>query len=61
MSGTYARAQATVRDAEVAAREVADKARKASASGALWLFVSLLIGAFAASLAATLGGRQRDA
>jgi hypothetical protein len=61
VSGTYARAQATVRDAEVAAREVADKARKASAYGALWLFVSLLIGAFAASLAATLGGRQRDA
>jgi hypothetical protein len=61
VSGTYARAQATVRDAEVAAREVADKARKASAYGALWLFVSLLIGAFVASLAATFGGRQRDA
>lgn len=61
VSDTYARAQAAVRDAEVAAREVADTARKASAYGALWLFVSLLIGAFAASLAATFGGRQRDA
>jgi len=57
----YAKAQAKVRDAEVAAREAADKARKASAFSALWLFVSLLIGAFIASLAATYGGRQRDA
>jgi len=35
--------------------------RKASAHSALWVFVALLSGAFAASLAATLGGRQRDA
>ena len=58
---TYARAQAKLRDAETAAREAADKARKASAYAALWLFISLLIGAFVASLAATYGGRQRDA
>jgi hypothetical protein len=45
----------------VAAREAADKARKASAYSAMWLFVSLLIGAFVASLAATFGGRRRDA
>jgi hypothetical protein len=57
----YAKAQASVRDAEVAAREAADKARKASAYSALWLFVSLLVGAFVASLAATFGGRSRDA
>ena len=57
----YARAQMTLRSAEVAARDAADKARKASAYGALWLFVSLLIGAFVASLAATYGGRRRDA
>ena len=38
----------------------ADKARKASAYAALWIFVSLLAGAFVASLAATFGGRQRD-
>lgn len=57
----YAKAQAKVRDAEVAARDAADKARKASAYSALWLFVSLLIGAFVASLAATFGGRRRDA
>ena len=58
---TYARFQAKLKDAEVAAREAADKARKASAYSALWLFISLLIGAFCASLAATYGGRQRRA
>jgi hypothetical protein len=26
----------------------------------LWIFVALLAGAFSASLAATVGGRQRD-
>ena len=45
----------------MAARDAADKARKASAYSALWLFVSLLTGAFVASLAATYGGRRRDA
>jgi len=61
VTDVYAKAQAKVRDAEVSAREAADKARKASAYSALWLFVSLLIGAFVASLAATFGGRRRDA
>ena len=61
VTDTYARAQAQAREAETDARAAADAARKASATGALWLFVSLLIGAFFASLAATFGGRQRDA
>ena len=61
VSDVYARAQTKLRNAEVAARDAADKARKASAYAALWLFVSLLIGAFVASLAATYGGRRRDA
>jgi hypothetical protein len=61
VADVYAKAQAKVRDAEVAARDAADKARKTSAYSALWLFVSLLIGAFVASLAATFGGRRRDA
>lgn len=61
VADVYARAQARFRETEVAAREAADKARKASAYSALWLFVSLLIGAFVASLAATFGGRRRDA
>lgn len=47
-------------DKAVAAKDTADKARKASATAALWLFVSLLMGAFAASFTAIYGGRQRD-
>ena len=57
---TYARLQTELRDTEAAARAAADKARKASAYAALWLFIGLLIGAFVASLCATFGGRQRD-
>ena len=47
-------------DAELAAKQAAEKARKATIYATLWLFVSLLIGAFTASLAATWGGRGRD-
>ena len=61
VAAVFAKAQAKARETELAAREAADKARKASAYSALWLFVSLLIGAFVASLAATYGGRLRDA
>jgi len=61
VTDTYARLQARLNDAQAAAKDAADKARKASAYAALWLFISLLIGAFVASLAATFGGRQRDA
>jgi hypothetical protein len=60
VSATYARAQTRLNDAERATRDAADQARKVSAYGALWLFVSLLVGAFVASWAATLGGQQRD-
>jgi hypothetical protein len=38
----------------------AENTRKAAARLSLWLFVALLIGAFCASYAATIGGRQRD-
>jgi hypothetical protein len=61
VSDTYARVQAKLRDAETAAKDAAEKGRKASAYATLWLFISLLIGAFCASLAATFGGRRRDA
>ena len=60
VADTFARLQAKAKETETAARDAADKARKASSYGALWLFVSLLIGAFCASLAATYGGRRRD-
>jgi len=48
------------RQAEQTAREAADAARKGAAAFALWAFASLLIGAFVASFAATIGGRARD-
>ena len=57
---TYAQMQAKARDAATTAKVAADNARKASSYAALWLFISLLFGAFVASFAATLGGRQRD-
>ena len=52
--------QTALNDAETAAREAADAAREASSYAALWLFISLLAGAFIASWMATFGGRQRD-
>jgi len=55
-----ARMRSAFDEAETTAREAADEARKASAYAALWLFITLLIGAFSASLFATFGGRQRD-
>jgi hypothetical protein len=42
------------------ARQAADSLRSATAHLLLWIFVALLIGAFSASFAATIGGRQRD-
>jgi hypothetical protein len=58
---TFAQMQAKKQQAETAAREAGDKARKASALASLWLFISFLIGAFIASLCAVYGGRLRDA
>lgn len=42
------------------AREVAERARSAAARLALWVFVSLLLGAFFSALGATWGGSRRD-
>jgi hypothetical protein len=42
------------------ARQAEDTARKVTAHFLLWLFLTLLMGAFSASYAATIGGRQRD-
>jgi hypothetical protein len=42
------------------AKDAVDKARKAAAQLSLWLTASLLVGAFAASLAAIEGGGLRD-
>lgn len=51
---------ARVEDAKVKAKQAADTARKGGATFALLGALSLVIGAFIASAAAALGGRQRD-
>ncbi len=60
VNDSFARMKAKADQAKAEAKEAADKARKASAYAALWLFISLLVGAFVASFFATFGGRQRD-
>ncbi|MEO6080167.1 MAG: hypothetical protein ABIQ86_10360 [Steroidobacteraceae bacterium] len=60
VTSTYAAAQRKLQDAEAKARSLADEARKNAAYASLWIFVSLLLGAFFASLMATVGGRRRD-
>jgi hypothetical protein len=51
---------AQMKAAEDKAKQAADAARKASASASFYLFFSMLIGAFIASAAGAIGGRQRD-
>ena len=51
---------AAINDAKTKAKEAADAARKAGATFALVSALSLVIGAFIASVAAAYGGRQRD-
>jgi len=57
----YGQARQAVEDAKLKAQQAADAAAKVAAMAALWTFVSLLCGAFVASLAAIWGGRRRDA
>ena len=57
----YAKAHQAVEDAKIKAKEAADTAAKVAAWSTLWMFITLLIGAFFASLCATFGGRRRDA
>jgi len=51
---------AAVIGAETKAKETADSARKAAAEASIYTALSLLIGAFIASVAAAIGGRLRD-
>jgi hypothetical protein len=53
-------AEQRVSDVLSQARQAADTARKAVAHSLYWTFLALLIGAFCASFAATIGGRRRD-
>ncbi|MGE5985382.1 hypothetical protein ACQJ21_04120 [Klebsiella michiganensis] len=60
VQAVYDKAQANVKEAKEKAQQAADAARKTTSYVTLWSFISLLIGAFVASLCATYGGRQRD-
>ena len=51
---------AATKDAEVKVRQAADAARKATATFAIFMALSLMIGAFVASAAAAYGGNIRD-
>jgi len=53
-------AQKRVADVTVEFQQAEDAARRTAARLLLWIFVALLMGAFSASYAATIGGRQRD-
>jgi hypothetical protein len=53
-------AERRVDETFVHAQQNADDARRAIAHTMYWTFLALLIGAFCASYAATVGGRQRD-
>lgn len=57
---TYTRLQEKMAALDAAAKDAAEKARKITIGASLWLFVSLLLGAFSASLMATYGGRVRQ-
>lgn len=54
------KATAAWEEAKQKAKEAADAARKGAALLSMWIFISLLSGAFCASLMATFGGRLRD-
>ena len=60
VSDVQTRLRASLSQAKEKAKQAADDARKATAYAALWLFITLLIGAFTASVSATWGGRRRD-
>lgn len=60
VTATYNQLSKAIVDDETAAKQAADRARKAAAYATLWTFVALLCGAFFASLCATFGGRRRD-
>ena len=57
---SQADAEKRVSDVFEEVQQSADRARKALAHLSLWLFVALLSGAFCASYAGTIGGKQRD-
>jgi hypothetical protein len=57
---SQADAERRVNEVVADAKAAADKARKAAMQVSLWLTASMLLGVFAASLAAVEGGQLRD-
>lgn len=57
---TESEAQKRVSDVVSEARQAEDTVRNVTAHVLLWSFLALLMGAFSATYAATVGGRQRD-
>lgn len=51
---------AQAKAADLKARDLADKARKAAAETSIFTALSMLVGAFIACIAAALGGQRRD-
>ena len=60
LTDVVAQAKASAADAAAKVKQAADDVRNIAEAAALWAFVSLLIGAFAASYMAMVGGRLRD-
>ncbi|MDM0029069.1 hypothetical protein [Variovorax saccharolyticus] len=60
VNDTFTRSKATIDEGKAKAKAAADAARKATAYGSLWIFLSLVIGALVAAYCASLGGRSRD-
>jgi len=59
-SSTPSFSSASPSEIYAAAQQSAETTRKAIAHSMYWTFVALLVGAFCASVAATIGGRERD-
>jgi hypothetical protein len=57
---SQADAERRVDDTFTQAQQTADSTRKAIAHSMYWTFLALLVGAFCASIAATVGGKERD-
>jgi hypothetical protein len=57
---SQAEAATRVSQVSLEARQAEDTARQTASHLLLWTFLALLTGAFSASFAATIGGRQRD-
>lgn len=58
ITAAFTKMQQSINTARIDSKRYADTARKTSAAAAIWLFFSLIVGAFVASLFAVVGGRS---